>query len=144
MLIMKGEKMEPIPYFNKDVSCQVSSIQKNEESSKKTRTSTIKAITPSSKTSKQTINKTTKEQKNKSVVSSPFQINIPYFNIQISSTEMLNIAKSVVIQTLLKKIQDPVFLMNILNSEGGKKLFNLAGNFFNDTSTKSEKNTDEN
>ncbi|KFN03944.1 hypothetical protein DJ93_781 [Bacillus clarus] len=32
--------------------------------------------------------------------------------------------------------------MNILNSEGGNKLLNLADNFFNNN-TKSEKNTDE-
>lgn len=102
----------------------------------------IKSIPSSPKTSKQTKNKTNEEPKAKSTTSSPLQINIPYFNIQISSTELLNIAKSVVIQTLLKKIQDPVFLMNLLNSEGGKKIFSLVGNVFNDTSTKSEKETD--
>ncbi len=46
-------------------------------------------------------------------------------------------------QTLLKKIQDPVFLMNLMNSEGGKKLLNLAGNFFKDNGTKSENDNDE-
>lgn len=142
MLIMKGEKMESTPYLNKNVSCQVSSIQKNKGNSKNKQASMIKSIPSSPKTSKQTKNKTNEEPKAKSTTSSPLQINIPYFNIQISSTELLNIAKSVVIQTLLKKIQDPVFLMNLLNSEGGKKIFSLVGNVFNDTSTKSEKETD--
>lgn len=32
-------------------------------------------------------------------------------------------------QALIQKVQDPVFLMNLLNSEGGKKLLNLAGDF---------------
>ncbi|MEI5915544.1 hypothetical protein ACS2QU_30075 [Bacillus cereus group sp. Bce005] len=82
------------------------------------------------------------KQENNTLDSSPFQINIPYFNIKITSTEILGVAKSVFMQTLLKKIQDPVFLMNLMNSEGGKKLLNLAGNFFKDTSTKSENDND--
>ncbi|RXJ13431.1 hypothetical protein ETJ91_26135 [Bacillus albus] len=90
------------------------------------------------KTTDETINK----QENNTLDSSPFQINIPYFNIKITSTEILGVAKSVFMQTLLKKIQDPVFLMNLMNSEGGKKLLNLAGNFFKDTSTKSENDND--
>ncbi|MEI5888507.1 hypothetical protein WBS53_29085 [Bacillus albus] len=90
------------------------------------------------KTADETINK----QENNPPNSSPFQINIPYLNIKITSTEILSVAKSVFMQTLLKKIQDPVFLMNLMNSEGGKKLLNLAGNFFKDTSTKSENDND--
>ena len=46
-------------------------------------------------------------------------------------------------QALIQKVQDPVFLMNLLNSEGGKKLLNLAGDFLN-TATKSENDKDEN
>ncbi|AAT60000.1 MULTISPECIES: hypothetical protein [Bacillus cereus group] len=87
--------------------------------------------------------KTINKQENNRPDSSPFQINIPYFNIKITSTEILSVAKSVFMQTLLKKISDPVFLMNLMNSEGGKKLLNLAGNFFKDAGTKSENDNDE-
>ncbi|MEK5115183.1 hypothetical protein [Bacillus sp. FSL R5-0677] len=93
-------------------------------------------------TADETTDETINKQENNTLDSSPFQINIPYFNIKITSTEILGVAKSVFMQTLLKKIQDPVFLMNLMNSEGGKKLLNLAGNFFKDTSTKSENDND--
>ncbi|MGF9881114.1 hypothetical protein ABEX39_25685 [Bacillus albus] len=94
------------------------------------------------KTTDEITDETINKQENNTLDSSPFQINIPYFNIKITSTEILGVAKSVFMQTLLKKIQDPVFLMNLMNSEGGKKLLNLAGNFFKDTSTKSENDND--
>ncbi|MDM5264805.1 hypothetical protein [Bacillus wiedmannii] len=94
------------------------------------------------KTADETADETINKQENNPPNSSPFQINIPYLNIKITSTEILSVAKSVFMQTLLKKIQDPVFLMNLMNSEGGKKLLNLAGNFFKDTGTKSENDND--
>ncbi|MED2794082.1 hypothetical protein P4256_20535 [Bacillus wiedmannii] len=157
--------MESNPYFHKDVSYQTLSIPTNEVVQKKIRIITVETITlpqqPNElineitdeitkkttdeitdeiieKTADETINK----QENNPPNSSPFQINIPYLNIKITSTEILSVAKSVFMQTLLKKIQDPVFLMNLMNSEGGKKLLNLAGNFFKDTGTKSENDND--
>ncbi|SCN34113.1 hypothetical protein [Bacillus wiedmannii] len=101
---------------------------------------TIDEITE--KITDETADETINKQENNPPNSSPFQINIPYLNIKITSTEILSVAKSVFMQTLLKKIQDPVFLMNLMNSEGGKKLLNLAGNFFKDTGTKSENDND--
>ncbi|KFN01752.1 hypothetical protein D0U04_07935 [Bacillus clarus] len=146
--------MKSIPYFPKNSSCQRSSITKNEElkiknSSQKEileqLTKTNKDINlPSNQASKQTMSKVnkTQEQVPKSNASFPFQINIPYFNIHIDSTELLTIAKSVLAETLLRKFQDPKFLMDILNSEGGNKLLNLAGNFFNNSNKKTEENND--
>ncbi|MEW9180367.1 hypothetical protein AB2553_07995 [Bacillus mycoides] len=139
------------PYFNKNVSYQSSSIPINEVTQKKIRILAGEAVTlPKiiNKTTNETINEKTdetlKKQKNNSSDYSPFQINIPYFNIKITSTEILGVAKSVFMQALIKKVQDPVFLMDLLNSEGGKKLLNLAGDFFRDTGTKSENDKDEN
>ena len=161
--------MKSNPYFHKDVSYQTLSIPTNEVVQKKIRIITVETITlpqlpnelineitdetrdetadeAADETTDETADKTTDEtinkQENNTLDSSPFQINIPYFNIKITSTEILSVAKSVFMQTLLKKIQDPVFLMNLMNSEGGKKLLNLAGNFFKDTSTKSENDND--
>ncbi|MFP3374953.1 hypothetical protein SB767_00580 [Bacillus sp. SIMBA_069] len=135
------------PYFNKNVSYQSSSIQINEVTQKKIRILAGEAVTLpktiNEKTNEKT-DETLKKQKNHSSDYSPFQINIPYFNIKITSTEILGVVKSVFMQTLIKKVQDPVFLMNLLNSEGGKKLLNLAGNFFRETDTKSENDKDEN
>ncbi|HDR7590430.1 hypothetical protein BW899_11105 [Bacillus mycoides] len=143
------------PYFNKNISYQSSSIPINEVTQKKIRILAGEAVTlPKiiNETTNETINEKTdettdetlKKQKNNSSDYSPFQINIPYFNIKITSTEILGVAKSVFMQALIKKVQDPVFLMDLLNSEGGKKLLNLAGNFFRDTGTKSENDKDEN
>ncbi|KEK25731.1 hypothetical protein [Bacillus gaemokensis] len=144
--------MNSAPFFTKKSSCQCSSITKNEErkiknsSQKKIfkqRAKTNKYINlPPNQSSKQTtsrVNKT-QDQVPKSSASFPFQINIPYFNIHIDSTELLTIAKSVLAETLLRKLQDPKFLMDILNSEGGNKLFNLAGNLFNTSDKKTEPN----
>ncbi|WP_144517647.1 hypothetical protein [Bacillus sp. FDAARGOS_235] len=135
------------PYFNKNVSYQSTSIPINEVTQKKIRILAGEAVTlPKTINEKtnETTDETLKKQKNNSSDNSPFQINIPYFNIKITSTEILGVAKSVFMQALIKKVQDPVFLMNLLNSEGGKKLLNLAGNFFRDTGTKSENDKDEN
>ncbi|MGH0686671.1 hypothetical protein [Bacillus mycoides] len=143
------------PYFHKNVSYQSSSIPINEVTQKKIRILAVEAVTlpkttnettdeTTDETANETTDETLKKQKNNSSDYSPFQINIPYFNIKITSTEILSVAKSVFMQALIKKIQDPVFLMNLLDSEGGKKLLNLAGNFFRDTGTKSENDNDEN
>ncbi|AJQ59112.1 hypothetical protein CON48_11365 [Bacillus thuringiensis] len=139
------------PYFNKNVSYQTSSIPITEVTQKKSRIIAAEAVTlpkTNNETTNEAINGTTdeklKKQKNNSSDYSPFQINIPYFNIKITSTEILGVAKSVFMQALIQKVQDPVFLMNLLNSEGGKKLLNLAGDFFKDTATKSENDKDEN
>ncbi|MCU4955765.1 hypothetical protein OCB14_20520 [Bacillus cereus] len=139
------------PYFNKNVSYQTSSIPITEVTQKKSRIIAAEAVTlpkTNNETTIEAINGTTdeklKKQKNNSSDYSPFQINIPYFNIKITSTEILGVAKSVFMQALIQKVQDPVFLMNLLNSEGGKKLLNLAGDFFKDTATKSENDKDEN
>ncbi|MDA2562893.1 MULTISPECIES: hypothetical protein [Bacillus cereus group] len=139
------------PYFNKNVSYQTSSIPITEVTQKKSRIIAAEAVTLSktnNETTNEAINGTTdetlKKQKNNSSDYSPFQINIPYFNIKITSTEILGVAKSVFMQALIQKVQDPVFLMNLLNSEGGKKLLNLAGDFFKDTAMKSENDKDEN
>ncbi|MGX5592869.1 hypothetical protein [Bacillus cereus] len=139
------------PYFNKNVSYQTSSIPITEVTQKKSRIIAAEAVTLSktnNETTNEAINGTTdetlKKQKNNSSDYSPFQINIPYFNIKITLTEILGVAKSVFMQALIQKVQDPVFLMNLLNSEGGKKLLNLAGDFFKDTATKSENDKDEN
>ncbi|MFN6590231.1 hypothetical protein ACK3XG_13855 [Bacillus sp. TD10] len=149
--------MKSNPYFHKDVSYQTLSIPTNEVVQKKIRIITVETITlpqlpnelineitdeTTDETADETTDETINKQENNTLDSSPFQINIPYFNIKITSTEILGVAKSVFMQTLLKKIQDPVFLMNLMNSEGGKKLLNLAGNFFKDTSTKSENDND--
>lgn len=149
--------MKSNPYFHKDVSYQTLSIPTNEVVQKKIRIITVETITlpqlpnelinettdeTADETADETTDETINKQENNTLDSSPFQINIPYFNIKITSTEILGVAKSVFMQTLLKKIQDPVFLMNLMNSEGGKKLLNLAGNFFKDTSTKSENDND--
>ncbi|HEE9033387.1 hypothetical protein [Bacillus cereus] len=139
------------PYFNKNVSYQTSSIPITEVTQKKSRIIAAEAVTlpkTNNETTNEAINGTTdeklKKQKNNSSDYSPFQINIPYFNIKITSTEILGVAKSVFMQALIQKVQDPVFLMNLLNSEGGKKLLNLAGDFFKDTAMKSENDKDEN
>ncbi|PEA02433.1 hypothetical protein [Bacillus cereus] len=139
------------PYFNKNVSYQTSSIPITAVTQKKSRIIAAEAVTlpkTNNETTNEAINGTTdetlKKQKNNSSDYSPFQINIPYFNIKITSTEILGVAKSVFMQALIQKVQDPVFLMNLLNSEGGKKLLNLAGDFFKDTATKSENDKDEN
>ncbi len=126
------------PYFNKNVSYQTSSIPITEVTLSKTNNETTNEAING------TTDETLKKQKNNSSDYSPFQINIPYFNIKITSTEILGVAKSVFMQALIQKVQDPVFLMNLLNSEGGKKLLNLAGDFFKDTATKSENDKDEN
>lgn len=157
MFIVKGgEKVKSMPYFPKNASYQLSSsMTKNEES--KIKNSSQKEIIeqiaktkkyihlPPNQPSKQTTSKVNKTQKQdfKSNTPFPFQINIPYFNIHLDSTELLSIAKSVLIETLLRKIKDPEFLINILNSEGGNKLLNLAGNFLNDSNKTTGENTNE-
>ncbi|WP_459499860.1 hypothetical protein [Bacillus sp. C1] len=139
--------MESLPHFPENVSCQLLSIPKNTEPKIKNsvQKELIAQVAKIEKfiTSKPTTSNINKTQESKSNIPFPLQINIPYFNIHLDSTELLGIAKSVLIETLLKKVQDPEFLMNILNSEGGNKLLSLVGNLFNTNNQKPEENADE-
>lgn len=59
-----------------------------------------------------------------------FQFKVPFLGITVDSQEILDITKTVFINLLMKKLQDPEFLMRILNSEGGHKLQKLIATLF--------------
>ncbi len=87
---MKGEKKWDLAHILiKNVSYQTSSIPITEVTQKKSRIIAAEAVTLSktnNETTNEAINGTTdetlKKQKNNSSDYSPFQINIPYFNIK--------------------------------------------------------------
>lgn len=62
-----------------------------------------------------------------------FQFKIPFLGITVDSQEIIDVTKTVFINILMKKLQDPEFLMRILNSEGGHKLQKFIATLFGDT-----------